>query len=322
MSRKLISILIPVFNEENNVRNAHEAVIGQMEQMAHKYDYEIVFTDNHSTDRTYEELRKIAMEDPKVKVVRFSHNYGFNRSLLTAYRLASGDAAIQLDCDLQDPPEMFETFLKHWEDGHDVVVGVRKKRKESFLLQSCRKGFYRFLSKISEDNLVVDGGDFRLVDRSILNHLKNIHESEPYVRGLISTFAANQIGIPYKRRARMHDESKFPALRLVGYAINGIVNHSTAPLRLASYCGFIVATITFLLAAGYLLGRFAFGQAWPAGFATDVILTLMGICLNAIFLGIIGEYLGKIYKQLKRRPTTVVESSINIEVSSQQGIDS
>lgn len=312
-SKQLISIVIPVFNEEANVARAYEAVTLIFESdLKDKYEYEIIFTDNNSNDNTYQELQKLGMRDQRVRIVRFTRNYGFNKSLLTGYRLANGDAAIQLDCDLQDSPKLFSVLLELWEKGHDVVVGQRSKRKENFLLQNARKFYYRFLDKISEDNLVLDGGDFRLVDKSILNKLKRVNEATPYVRGLISTLARNQICFPYERQIRLHGNSKFPVRKLMGLAVDGIICHSIIPLRLASLTGLIIATLTFVLALIYLMGKLFFNVSWPAGFATEVVLILFSIALNSIFLGIIGEYLGRIYRQLRNHPLTVVADSINV----------
>lgn len=310
--RKLISIVIPVFNEEKNVGHAYQAVCDVFDTSLPDFDFEIVFTDNHSTDDTMLELEKIAIKDSRVRVASFTRNFGFNRSLITAYRLAQGDAAIQLDCDLQDPPELFPEFIKRWQQGSDVVVGLRRKRPEPGWLLLLRKSFYRFLSRISQDNLVVDGGDFRLVDRSILIQLKKIHDAAPYVRGLISTLASNQTGFEYERRERKHGDSKFPLVRLVGLAIDGIVSHSTVPLRLASIFGFGVAIMTVILALLYALMRLFFEQNIPAGFTTAIILELLSIGLNAIFLGVIGEYLGRIHMQLRQVPVTVMQRTINI----------
>ncbi|MEP1649731.1 MAG: glycosyltransferase family 2 protein [Paracoccaceae bacterium] len=310
--RSLISIVIPVFNEEKNVGHAYQAVCNVFNKSLSDFDFEIVFTDNHSTDDTMLELEKIAVKDSRVRVVSFTRNFGFNRSLITGYRLAQGEAAIQLDCDLQDPPELFPEFIRRWQAGSDVVVGLRRKRPEPGWLLLLRKSFYRFLSHISQDNLVVDGGDFRLVDRSILVQLKQIHDAAPYVRGLISTLATNQTGFDYERRERQHGKSKFPVVRLVGLAIDGIVSHSTVPLRMASIFGFGVAVLAVILALLYALMRLFFEQNIPAGFTTAIILELLSIGLNAIFLGIIGEYLGRIHMQLRQVPVTVMQRSINI----------
>ncbi|WP_238589439.1 glycosyltransferase family 2 protein [Legionella cincinnatiensis] len=311
--KPLISVVIPVFNEEGNIDRAYESVKYVFEnQLSNKYDFEIIFTDNHSVDNTYQELQTLAMRDSRVRIARFTRNFGFNKSLLTGYRLAQGHAAIQLDCDLQDSPALFETLLSYWEMGHDVVVGKRSKREENYFLQSARKIFYRLLKRISEDNLTIDGGDFRLVDRSILDKLQTIHDATPYVRGLISTLATKQIAFPYERQARQHGKSKFPFFRLFGLAIDGIVSHSIVPLRLASLIGLVVATTTFLLAIFYMFGKLFLNGNWPSGFTTQVVLILFSTALNAIFLGIIGEYLGRIYKQLRYHPLTIIERSINL----------
>jgi glycosyltransferase involved in cell wall biosynthesis len=313
--RSLISIVIPVYNEEANVAAAYTAVADVFSALTPHYDFEIVFTDNHSSDRTFERIVDIANLDPRVRAVRFARNFGFQRSVMTGYRLARGDAAIQIDCDLQDPPAVFPQFLALWAQGHDVVVGIRRFRDENILLQWSRKFYYRLLSKISSDNLMLDSGDFRLVDRSILDQLCRIDDASPYTRGLTSLLASNQAGVSYERAARKTGQSKFPLVKLIGLAIDGFVAHSTVPLRMASFAGLLIAFVTALASVFYLLGRLFFGMDWPEGFATTTILILFGISLNAIFLGVIGEYVGRIYEQVRTRPTTVIERSINMAPS-------
>jgi glycosyltransferase involved in cell wall biosynthesis len=310
--RKLISVIIPVRNEENNIARAHAEVCRVFDAMG-CYDLEIIFTDNHSVDRTPEILADIARSDPRVKVVRFARNFGFQNSVLTGYRLARGDAAFQLDCDLEDPPSSFPDFLALWAKGHDVVVGVRRHRHEGKLMQLGRKAYYRLVQKFSDDNLMVDGGDFRLVDRSILDQLRSIHEAYPYTCGLISSLAKRQIGTPVDRDRRLFDRSKFPLRRLFSFAMDGFLAHSLLPLRLATYFGFVVAGGLFLLACGYTIGRLVSGSDWPSGFATLAVLIAMGASLNAIFIGIVGEYVGRIYNQVRQRPNTVIEYTINFD---------
>jgi polyisoprenyl-phosphate glycosyltransferase len=311
-SISLISIVIPVYNEEANVRAAYDAVVKVFSDLEGRYEFEIVFTDNHSSDDTFSRIVDLAKTDPRVRAVRFARNFGFHRSVITGYRLARGDAAIQLDCDLQDPPALFPRFLALWEQGHDVVVGVRRFRDEGNLLQWSRQLYYRLLRKVSSDNLMLDSGDFRLVDRTILDQLRRIDDASPYTRGLTSLLAANQIGVPYDRAIREKGTSKFPFVKLVGLAIDGFVAHSTIPLRIASATGLVIALVTGLASFFYLVGRLLFGVAWPEGFATTTILILFGISLNAIFLGIIGEYIGRIYEQVRLRPTTVIERYLNM----------
>jgi len=309
--RRLISLVMPVYNEEANVDRAYAALTAIFRDLP-QYHLEFVFTDNHSEDRTFEHLAALATTDSRVKVIRFTRNYGFQRSLLTAYRNATGDAAIQIDCDLQDPPELIPQFIALWEQGHDVVVGLRRRRQEARLLTLGRRAFYALLSRISDDQVTRDAGDFRLVDRSVIDRLKELNDYNPYVRGVVSSFAAREAGIPYDRTQRVHGRSKFPVRKLVGFALDGIIGHSVLPLRLASYAGLAISVMIFLLGLLYVFEALLFGRSWPSGFATLVVLMLFGISLNAIFLGIIGEYVSRIYQQVRFRPLVTVEATANI----------
>jgi dolichol-phosphate mannosyltransferase len=320
-TKPLISVVIPVYNEEANVTAAYDAVATVFATIADRYDFEIIFTDNHSTDRTFQRITEIAKHDPRVRCVRFARNFGFHRSVMTGYRLARGDAAIQLDCDLQDPPQLFPRFLALWEQGHDVVVGVRQFRNEGWLLQGARKLYYRLLKKVSSDNLMLDSGDFRLVDRSILDQLRRIDDAAPYTRGLTSLLAASQVGVPYDRSVREQGTSKFPVAKLFALAVDGFIAHSTIPLRIASFAGMIIAALTTLATLFYLFLGLFFGASAPRGFTTTTILILFGISLNAIFLGIIGEYIGRIYDQIRVRPTVVIEQLINMAAEAEGSRD-
>ncbi len=308
----LISIVIPVFNEERNIRLAYDAVNKMFDGIRDRYRMELVFSDNHSTDGTQTELEVLAAMDPRVKVIRLARNFGFQKSVLTAYRYTSGAAAVQLDCDLQDPPGTILEFLRLWEDGHDVVVGIRRKRQESWLLQACRRAFYKLVRAISEDELVENGGDFRLIDRSVLNRLEKIRDSRPYTRGLVSSLAVNQNGVVYDRAARQFESSKFPVARLFGFATDGIVSHSLVPLRLATFFGIVVFCAAIILAFYYVVTYALFGATWPRGFATLAVFLLFSIALNAVFIGIVGEYVGRIFEQVRERPLSLTERTINI----------
>lgn len=279
MTMPLLSIIVPVFNEEANIARAHAAIVAELERREN-LDFEIIFTDNHSTDDTFARLQDLCARDRRVKVLRFSRNFGFNRSILTGYRYASGDAAIQIDCDLEDPPRVFHDFLDLWQRGHDVVVGVRARRHENWRMVLLRKAFYRLLDRISDTPHLVDAGDFRLVDRSILDQLRVIEDAQPYVRGLISELARNQASVPYARDRREFGESKFPLRQLVKLALEGVYAHSTIPLRIATYVGITIALLTTLVTGVYVLGRLVSPEQWPAGFATTTVLILFGISLN------------------------------------------
>lgn len=311
--RPLISVIVPVFNEEDNVERCYRRINEIFAGMSDQYRLELFFSDNHSTDRTFELLAEMAASDPHLRVIRLARNFGFQRSVLTAYRNVVGDAAVQIDCDLQDPPELIIEFLRLWRQGHDVVVGIRRKRQEPQVLQLARKSFYRLLRRISDDQMIDDAGDFRLVDRSVIERLKHVRDARPFTRGLISALSVRQTGIPYDRAAREFGHSKFPLRRLWGFAMDGIVNHSLVPLRLATLIGLGAFLSAFLMITWYLLGFLIAGNQWPEGFATLTILLLASIGLNAVLIGILGEYVGRIYEEVRVRPLTIIESTINLK---------
>lgn len=320
VEKRLVSIVVPAFNEEANVEPLYSAVTRVMKDVEDRYDYELIFTDNHSTDATFPLLEKLAARDERVRVIRFSRNFGYQRSIWTGYAHAAGEAAIQLDCDLQDPPELIPQFLEKWEAGYQVVYGIRRSRTESWWLTGLRKLFYRLVDWLSEDALPHDAGDFRLVDARVLDVLRRIYDYQPYLRGTIAALGFNQVGVPYDRPERMRGVTKFSFGEMVGLALDGILNNSLVPLRIATYTGLAVSTLTFLGILGYAAGKLLFKQEWPAGFATTTVLLLLSISLNALFLGIIGEYLGRVYQQVKQRPITVVERTINIPEAPTAGV--
>lgn len=312
-ARKLISVIVPAYNEEENLEMAHQRLSEVFEGLADRYDLELIFTDNHSEDRTFEVITRLAAADPRVRGVRFARNFGFHRSVLTGYRLAGGSAAVQIDCDLQDPPEVIPEFLAKWEAGHDLVIGARRKRDDGQGLLWARRMFYRILQALSDEKVAINSGDFRLLDRSMLDQLRWIDDAVPYVRGLTSLLAKNPADVMYDRRPRQAGESKFPFRRLVSFAIDGLLAHSTKPLRLATYVGIGISLTTACLSLYYIIARVLFSSEFPTGFATTTVLLLFGISLNGIFLGIIGEYVGRIYNQVRKRPMTIVERTVNLE---------
>lgn len=305
--KKLVSIIVPVLNEEGNVERLYEAVTRVMVDLEVRYDYELIFTDNHSSDSTFAKIEQLAAKDPRVSGFRFSKNFGFQRSILTGYMKTSGDAVIQIDADLQDPPELIPEFIEKWEEGYDVVYGVRRSRQEGWLIALARRTFYKLIDLLSEDDLPRDAGDFRLVSRRIVELLGQVDDYHPYLRGLIASLGFEQLGIPYDRARRTSGESKFSIPRLIGLAVDGILVHSVIPLRIATFVGLAMSLVMMLGILGYGLSRLVFGVDWPAGFATTTVLLLLGITLNGLFLGIIGEYLGRLYQQAKKRPITIIE---------------
>ena len=310
-SQKLISIIIPVYNEQENIVPLYQRLCTVISTLKNQYEFEFIFMDNHSTDNSFNILTELARQDSRIKGVRFSRNFGYQRSIYTGYLYSKGHATIQVDCDMQDPPELILEFIKYWEQGDKVVYGIRRSRQESRWMEVIRKLFYRLISYLSETALPHDAGDFRLVDRCIVEELKKIEDMQPYLRGAIANIGFQQRGIVYDRAARLHGESKFKFKDLFRLAFDGIVNHSITPLRIATYVGIVVASITCLSILGYAIAHFIYQQEWPKGFATLTILILFSLSLNSLFLGIIGEYLGRIYRQVKKQPITIIEKELN-----------
>jgi glycosyltransferase involved in cell wall biosynthesis len=312
MDRKpLISLIVPVFNEEDNVIPFYDAVAPITAQLSERYDFEFVFTDNHSTDKTPELLSTLARSDARIRAYRFSRNFGYQRSILTAYLKCTGDAAIQLDCDLQDPPELIPVFVQHWLDGADVVFGIRKTRLEGWRWRYARRIFYWLVDFLSEDPIPRDAGDFRLISRRVIEELRSIDDSKPYLRGTIATLGFKQVGVDYDRRARVIGNTKFSIYDNVMLALDGIVNQSVVPLRVATYIGVTVSFLTVIAILGYLVAYFTTGFRAPAGFTTTTVLILGSLSINAMLLGILGEYLGRMYLQMKKTSLSIVERELH-----------
>ncbi|MGB6976533.1 MAG: glycosyltransferase family 2 protein [Gammaproteobacteria bacterium] len=306
--KQIISIIVPVLNEEDNIPNCYGALSKIADELS-SYDFEFIFNDNCSVDESYQLLEQLAKQDKRLVAYRFSRNFGFQKSIYAGLMKAKGEAAIVFDCDLQDPPELLIEFVKKWEEGAKVVYGIRKKREESRWLEWCRKIFYRFINTLSEDHLPPDAGDFRLIDRCILEQLKQVDDYRPYLRGLIAGFGFKQVGIPYERKERAYGKSKFNLRKLFELAVDGVISQSVAPLRFATYTGLVISFITFVGICVYAVKHFFFKAQWPAGFATTTMLILFSLSLNALFLGIIGEYIARIYHQVRKRPLVIFDKS-------------
>jgi len=314
----LISIVLPAYNEEPNIRPLFERLHPILTQLSDRFRFEFVVTDNHSTDRTFALLKEIAEADARVRVFRLSKNFGFQRSILTGYMQCRGDAAIQLDVDLQDPPELIPEFLDRWQAGADVVYGVRIERSEGPVITFARRIFYRLIDLLSEDKLPVDAGDFRLISRRVIDLVCAYRDANPYLRGTIATLGFEQIGVPYARNARKFGESKFPFSKLLSLALDGILNHSTVPLRFATYFGLVTSVLTVILMLCYAFVRLILRAEWPAGFTTLAALILLSISINAMLLGIIGEYLGRMYRQVREAPVSIIESVVDHSVADRE----
>lgn len=317
MTAGLVSIIVPMLNEEGNIAPLFERLRGVARLLADKHGLstEVIVNDNCSTDRTLDELRAYAathdVSQFALRIFRFSRNIGFQKSILVGYRKARGDAVAQIDADLQDPPELLVDFASKWREGYHVVYGVRRMREESAVMNGLRKLFYRMIDKMSADDLPKDAGDFRMLDRSVVDVICALHDNDPYLRGAIASLGLRQIGVPYDRTSRVRGKSKFGFRQLIKLAIDGITNHTTLPLRFASYLALVVVMLASTLIAYYLYGYFTSTSPIPLGFMTQSLLQLGTLGALSLLFAIQGFYIQRIYNQLKERPLAIIEHQIS-----------
>jgi dolichol-phosphate mannosyltransferase len=307
--KKLVSVAIPVKNESPNLQVLYEALT-QLADSHPMYGFEFVFTDNHSSDSSWEKLRQFSVADSRIRGVRFSKDFGFQNSILENYRICKGDAVIQLDADLQDPPELIGLFLENWERGYHVVYGIRRRPEETILLRKFRDIGYFAINILSESRIPKGAGDFRLLDRKVITALLQQNHSKPYLRGMVAGLGFNQLGLVYERKSRKFGESKFPASKLLSLGLNGIINHSTFPLRLATYAGGVLLILS-AIASIYSVFSFILSDNLPRGFTSLQVVQFLTIGINSFFLGIIGEYVLRIYRIVRKDPQIIVEDSFN-----------
>ncbi len=311
-AKPLISISVPVFNEEDNLENLYQRLSALADRMSDRCTFEFVFSDNHSSDGTWANLKRLAQDDPRVRAIRFSKNFGFQNSILANYMHTRGDAVLQIDADLQDPPELLEKFFDLWRQDYQVVYGVRAGRKEGPFVTLFRKIGYWTIEKVSEYPIPRDVGDFRLIDRRVIEAVSRCGQPNPYLRGLIAGLGFNQTGVAYDRDARQAGQSQFGTLRLISLGLTAVFNHSTVPLRIATYTGLIIILVAVGLTAFYLISKFL-NPNLPPGFISIQLMILFGIGINAFLLGIIGEYILRIYRAIRSDPIAIIEQSLNIE---------
>jgi polyisoprenyl-phosphate glycosyltransferase len=310
-----ISIISPCYNEEDNVEACHAAVKALFAPGAplERYQREHIFSDNASEDGTVAILRRLAAEDPCVKVILNARNFGPFRSNFNGLRYATGDAVLVfLPVDLQDPPELIPEMVRHWENGIEVVAGARANREETLALRVCRRIFYRIVNAISDFDIPENVGEFQLIDRKVWEVVVSHNDRYPYIRGIIASAGFRRLILPYTWRARKRGISKNNALRLIDQAMNGIFSFTNAPMRLCSFLGFGVAIVSILYALiTALIGVFVPGIA-PRGIMTIIVALFVFSGLQLMFIGMLGEYITAIHAQVRHGPTVVERERINI----------
>jgi len=312
LSRTLprVSVIFPVYNEIENLDALIKRVHPVLEQAA-LGSFEVVFVDDGSRDGSAELLDAINQRDSRYKVVHFSRNFGHQAALQAGLDASRGRCVVLMDADLQDPPELVTQFLEKWNEGYEVVYAVRKKRKENILKRMAYAGFYRTMKIIAEIDAPLDAGDFCLMDRRVVDTLVALRERNRFLRGLRSWVGFKQIGVEYERDARNAGEPKYTFRKLVGLALSGYVGFSSFPLRMAAWLGVSSALAGFLLAVWVILSRLL-AQHVPQGWASTIAVILFVGGVQMVMLGVIGEYLGRVYDEVRQRPLYVVSTQVGI----------
>lgn len=308
--KKKISLLTPCYNEEDNIQALYSAVKNVM-QAKPEYDYEHIFIDNHSSDRTVPILKQIASEDRHVKIIINLRNFGHIRSPYYGLLQTTGDATILMVADLQDPPDMINEFIAEWEKGHKIVVGVKNESKESFMMFTIRKSFYNLINRLSDTKLIKNYTGFGLYDKQVIDLLKTIEDPYPYFRGLVCELGFEIVKIPYVQPQRFRGITKNNFYTLYDIAMLGITNHSKVPLRLATMVGFIASLLSLLVALIYFVYKLLYWDSFILGSAPMIIGVFLFSAVQLMFIGIIGEYVGSIHTQVLKRPLVIEKERIN-----------
>ena len=309
MSKGLISIVVPVYNEEKNIVPLFERVSNVFSKI--DYDFEIIYVDNCSIDNTQPEIRKLSNENKNIRGILMSRNFGSSQpSTIAGIHHAKGDAVVLIDGDIQDPPEMIPDFISKWEEGFDVVYGIRAKRKGSLIRRAGYKLFYRVFKKISYINIPLDAGDFGLVDRKVVDNIKKLKENELFFRGIRAWIGFSQTGIEYTRNERAHGKTNVSLLENFKWAKMGIFNFSYKPLEYILSISVVMTLFSFIGIVFFTIHHFVHPEL-PIGFSTIVILILFVSSVQLLAMGIIGEYLARIFNEVKGRPRYIIKELIN-----------
>jgi len=314
MKRKLISIVTPVFNEEDSVAECYKTIKKILSSELSNFDYEHIFCDNGSSDQTVNILKALALNDTNVKIIVNSRNFGILKNTFNGVMNSQGDGILLfMPVDMQDPPELIPEFVRKWEAGYEIVYGIRDKREEPFILIFLRKLYYQVLSKLTYVNYPSNVGDFQFIDKKVLNAMKLYDDAQPFMRLMTFDCGFNSIGISYTWKSRKIGKSKNGLLQMIDQGINGIISFSGAPLRFALIAGFTISVGSFFYAMYILFAVFFGTQNVATGIPTILIglFLLGGVIL--FFLGVVGEYILSIYNQVRKKPLVIERERINFD---------
>jgi dolichol-phosphate mannosyltransferase len=304
MKNPKFSIVAPIFNELENIPELYPRLREVMEQTGESW--ELILVDDGSTDGSTDVIRKLSQNDPRVRPVIFARNFGHQIAVTAGLDYSRGDAVVIIDADLQDPPEVILDLIKKWREGYEVVYAVREERAgESWFKKTTASIFYRLIYRITDVNIPLDTGDFRLMDKKVIDVMRQMREKHRFLRGMSSWVGFKQVGVSYKRKPRFAGETKYPLKKMIKLALNAVTSFSYFPLQLATYIGFIAAGLSVLAIPVVAVLRLTTGTTLE-GQATTLIIVLFLGGVQLISLGIIGEYIGRIYDEAKGRPLYVV----------------
>jgi dolichol-phosphate mannosyltransferase len=298
------SIVIPVYNEEEVIEHTYHRLNHVMKAI--NEPYELIFINDGSRDQTYEKLERIEQIDPNVRVLDFSRNFGHQIAITAGMDHALGQAIVVIDADLQDPPELIHDMIAKWKEGYDVVYAKRVSRNgETWFKKASASLFYRILHRLSDVDIPIDTGDFRLIDRQVADQLKEIREKNRFVRGLVSWVGFRQTAVEYERDERLYGETKYPLKKMIKLSVDGMTSFSIKPLKITSYLG-VLSSIAGFLYMIYVLYLRVFTANTVTGWASAIIIQLFFSGITLIMLGIIGEYVGRIHDESKNRPIYII----------------
>ena len=307
--RKLISIVTPCYNEEENIDELYQRIVTVMSTLP--YDYEHICIDNASTDSTVKKIKYLAARDKRVKLIANARNFGHIKSPYYGILQSRGDACILIASDLQDPPEIIFEFVKKWEEGYKTVLAVKPESEESSIMFFLRKTYYRFITKISEVPLVKNATGAGLFDRAVIDILRNINDSYPYFRGLLCEIGFPIATVPFKQPRRQRGVTKNNFYTLYDIAMLGITNHSKIPLRLMAMSGFLLSFLSLLVALGFLAAKLIFWNSFQLGTAPMLIGIFFFGAIQTFFIGVLGEYVASIHTQVRNMPLVVEIERVN-----------
>lgn len=314
MAKKKISVVIPCYNEEANVLPLSQAITEVMVRDLAEYDYEIIFIDNHSQDNTQGMLRTICKDDHHIKAIFNAKNFGQARSPVYGMKQAYGDCVIRMCCDFQDPVDMIVPFVREWEKGTKIVIGVKESSQEKKKMYFIRTLYYRLINKITEIDHIEHFTGFGLYDRKFVDVVRELHDPMPYLRGIVAELGFDYVAIPYRQQKRRAGKSKNNFYSLYDYAMIGITSYSKVVLRLATFFGFGVAALSIVAAIVYFILKLIYWDRFSAGIAPMVIGMFLLGALQLIFIGFLGEYVLSINTRVLDRPLVVEEERINFDL--------